>query len=50
MYMNINSLDGRITAAKKAEWQRFLIDRPIVSPLDDCDEIDDGKRPIKAPP
>ncbi len=49
--MNINSLHGRITATKKAEWQRFLVDRPIVSPLDDCDEIDDdARRPIKAPP
>jgi hypothetical protein len=42
MKQNLNSINERVIAARRAEWQRFLVDRWRLYTFEDQKEIDDG--------
>jgi hypothetical protein len=42
MKQDLNSIKGRVAAARRAEWQGFLADRLHLYTLDDCMEFEDA--------
>jgi hypothetical protein len=42
MKQDLNSIKGRVAAAKWAEWQGFLADRPHLRTFDDYTELEDA--------
>jgi hypothetical protein len=42
MKQDLNSIKGRVAAARRAEWQGFLADRLQLYTLDDCMELEDA--------
>jgi hypothetical protein len=41
MKQDLNSIKGRVDAARRAEWQGFLADRLHLYIFDDCMELED---------